>query len=114
MTRKQAMARARCDLLGPIDPQPPHGIKYMLGDETWLPVERRTKRRLFVEEWGNLGPMELDPSIQDNGHGFRVRTTEIEAPAGALGFARVGEAYYWTTTDEYGRTADERARREGR
>jgi hypothetical protein len=79
-----------------IEPQPPKGIKYMLGEEAWLPVQERTPRRLLCEEWGNLGPMELNQVIQDNGHGFRVRLTEIVAPEGALGFTDVDGVYFWT------------------
>ena len=83
-------------ILAKIEPQPPRGIKYMLGGESWLPPDRQTPIRLHCEEWGNLGPMELDPSIQDNGHGFRVRSTDLPAPAGARGFAQLDGTYYWT------------------
>ena len=96
-------------LLAKIEPQPPQGIKYMLGDETWLPPEKRSPRRMHCEEWGNLGPMELNPEIKDNGHGFRCRSTDFPAPQGALGFKQVDGVYYWTDVDMYGRTADERA-----
>jgi hypothetical protein len=95
-------------LLCEIDPQPPQGIKYMLGDETWLPKDKRSPRRLHCEEWGNLGPMELNPEIKDNGHGFRVRSTTIPAPECALGFRCIDGVYYWTDEDEYGRTAEQR------
>jgi hypothetical protein len=90
-------------IIARIDPQPPGGIKYMLGGETWLPVEWRSRRRLHCEEWGNLGPMELDPSIKPNKAGFRVRSTDFPAPPGAEGFALIDEVYYWTAEDEYGR-----------
>lgn len=95
-------------LLGRIEPQPPSGIKYMLGDETWLPEDKRSPRRLSCEEWGNLGPMELDREIKPNKAGFRVRSTEIIAPPGALGFTKTVDGYYWTDTDDFGRTLAER------
>jgi hypothetical protein len=95
-------------LLSKIEPQPPQGIKYMLGDETWLPKERRSPLRLHCEEWGNLGPMEINPEIKDNGHGFRVRASNFPAPPGALGFTSVDGVYYWTDKDMYGRSAAER------
>lgn len=86
-------------ILGRIDPQPPPGIKYMLGNETWLPVAGRTPLNLHCEEWGNLGPMELDPEIKPNRAGFRVRCTTIPAPDGARGFAKIDGVYYWTDID---------------
>lgn len=95
-------------LLSKIEPQPPTGIKYMLGGESWLPEELRSPVRLHCEEWGNLGPMELDPEIKDNGHGFRVRGSDFIAPKGALGFALVEGVYYWTDVDSYGRSSKER------
>lgn len=95
-------------ILSKIEPQPPRGIKYMLGDETWLPRDQRKPRRLCCEEWGNLGPMELNLEIGPNKAGFRVRVTEIIAPPGALGVAQTDDGYFWTDTDEYGRTAQER------
>jgi hypothetical protein len=95
-------------LLALIDPQPPQGIKYMLGDETWLPPERRSPCRLHCEEWGNLGPMELNPEIGPNEAGFRVRSTDIPAPRGAYGFTSVDGQYYWTDVDMYGRTPEQR------
>lgn len=101
------------NILGKIEPQPPQGIKYMLGDETWLPRNQRQPRRLHCEEWGNLGPMEMNPEIQPNSAGFRVRTTSIPAPEGALGFTEVDDIYYWTDTDEYGRDAAARQQQEG-
>lgn len=101
--RLYAMASGEyCDMtnvLTKIDPQPPRGIKYMLGDESWLPMDRRSPRRLHCEEWGNLGPMELDPSIKPNAAGFRVRSTEFIAPPGARGFTNIQGVYYWTDTD---------------
>ena len=84
------------EIVGRIEPHPPLGIKYMIGGESWLPVDQQSPRRLLCEEWGNLGPMELDPSIQENSAGFRVRLTYIDAPDGATGFTRVGEEYVWT------------------
>jgi hypothetical protein len=96
------------ELLAKIDPQPPEGIKYMLGGEEWKPEGERSPIRLMCEEWGNLGPMELNPEIEDNGNGFRVRATEILAPAGAIGFTDVDGVYFWTDTDQFGRTKDER------
>ena len=85
--------------LNRIEPQPPPGIKYMLGDEPWLPEEKRSPRRLHCEEWGNLGPMELNPEIKPNKVGLRVRITTIEAPAGARGFEQIDRVYYWTDRD---------------
>jgi hypothetical protein len=79
-----------------MEPQPPPGIKYMLGAESWLPSSQQSPRRLSCEEWGNLGPMELDPSIQENNAGFRVRLTHIYAPDCATGYTRVGDEYFWT------------------
>lgn len=96
-------------LLGRIEPQPPPGIKYMLGGETWLSKDERSPLRLQCEEWGNLGPMEMNPDIKPNAAGFRVRCTTIPAPDGALGFEKVDDVYYWTDTDMFGRTAAERA-----
>lgn len=95
-------------VLGRIEPQPPRGIKYMLGGETWLEQQDRSPIRLECEEWGNLGPMEIDPEIKPNKAGFRVRTTAIPAPDGALGFALIDGVYYWTDTDMFGRNAQER------
>jgi len=94
-------------LLGKIEPQPPQGIKYMLGGEPWLPADKQTPVRLFCEEWGNLGPLELNAAIPKNAAGFRVRCTTIEAPAGAIGFAAVDGVYHWTDTDCHGKTASE-------
>ena len=99
----------RVETLGRIEPQPPIGIKYMLGDETWLPTEERSPRRLLCEEWGNLGPAELNPEIRPNKAGFRVRLTEFPAPAGAVGFSKVDGVYYWTDTDDFGRSVEERS-----
>ena len=96
-------------LLAKIEPLPPQGIKYMLGGETWLPIEEQSPVRLFCEEWGNLGPMELRPEITSNKAGFRVRTSEFVAPVGAIGFTDVDGIYYWTDTDQFGRTAAERS-----
>lgn len=96
-------------ILTKIDPRPPQGIKYMLGGESWLSADKQTPFRLNCEEWGNLGPLELNASIPDNGHGFRVRTSEFLAPPGAIGFENVGGVYFWTDTDAYGRTIQERS-----
>lgn len=96
-------------ILSRIEPQPPNTIKYMLGGESWRPENERSPVRLECEEWGNLGPMELNPDIRDNGHGFRVRTTTIIAPLGALGFIDVDGVYYWTDTNQFGQTAKQRA-----
>ena len=82
-------------ILGRIEPQPPPGIKYMLGGESWLPIERQSPRRLECEEWGNLGPMELDPEIKPNKAGFRVRSTTIPAPIEAEGFTKIDGVYFW-------------------
>lgn len=100
------------EILGKIEPQPPKGIKYMLGGEEWMPLEGRSPRRLLCEEWGNMGPLELRPEIKPNKAGFRVRHTEIIAPPGALGFTEVDGVYFWTDTDEYGRTEAQRCDRE--
>lgn len=86
-------------ILTRIEPQPPEGIKYMLGDESWLPPEKRSPLRLHCEEWGNLGPMELNPEIKPNKVGLRVRCTTIEAPSGARGFEKIEGVYYWTDRD---------------
>ena len=95
-------------VLDKIEPQPPRGIKYMLGDETWRKPEDRSPIRLECEEWGNLGPMELNPKIKRNKAGFRVRSTTINAPPGAMGFTEIDGVYYWTDTDVWGRSAAER------
>ena len=94
-------------VLGKIEPQPPRGIKYMLGDETWMAPEDRTPIRLECEEWGNLGPLELNAEIKPNKAGFRVRRTTIPAQPGALGFTQVDGVYYWTDEDQFGRTAEQ-------
>lgn len=96
-------------ILQKIEPQPPRGIKYMLGGESWLPPGERKPYRLHCEEWGNLGPMELNPEIKPNAAGFRVRTTDFLAPEGAIGFTKIDGEYYWTDTDCFGRTAEEQA-----
>ena len=83
-------------VMGRIEPQPPPGIKYMLGGESWLPPEARAPRRLHCEQWGNLGPLELDPVIRPNAAGFRVRTQSIPAPEGVDGFVEIEGVYYWT------------------
>lgn len=84
-------------ILDRIEPQPPRGIKYMLGDESWIEdVAQRSQRRLRCEEWGNLGPMELNPDIKPNAAGFRVRTSERIAPPGARGFTKIDGVYHWT------------------
>jgi hypothetical protein len=83
-------------VLGRIEPQPPKGIKYMLGNETWLPAHERDLIQLHCEEWGNLGPLELNRKIKPNKAGFRVRCTTFIAPPGAHGFTEVDGVYYWT------------------
>lgn len=102
-------------IIGEITPQPPEGIKYMLGGESWLDAKYQTPIRLHCEEWGNLGPLELNPEIKPNAAGFRVRCTTILAPAGAIGFKEIDGKYFWTDTDCYGRTAEAAAleRKEG-
>lgn len=85
-------------ILTKIEPQPPKGTKYMLGGESWLPADKQTPKRLCCEELGNLGPMELNPEIQQNAAGFRVRCTTIPAPDGAIGFTEVDGVYFWTDT----------------
>ena len=94
-------------VLSRIDPQPPRGIKYMLGDESWLPQEQRSPIRLECEEWGHLGPMVLDASIPPNAAGFRVRATTIPAPEGAKGFTRIDGVYYWTDMSVWDRMQHE-------
>src|SRR5262245_31471669 len=83
-------------LLGKVEPIPPPGIKYCVGGESWLPEEERSPIVMVCEEWGNLGPVVLDASIQPNKAGLRVRTTEIPAPAGAHWFVEIGGEYFWT------------------
>ena len=89
-------------LMGEIKPQPPRGIKYMLGSESWLHPEKQTPRLLHCEEWGNLGPMELNTKIKDNGHGFRVRHTRILAPEGAMGYCEHEGKLHWCSKNLYG------------
>lgn len=78
-----------------IEPQPPSGIKYMIGAESWLPKEQQAPRRMICEEWGNMGPLELRPEIQPNKVGLRVRVTELLAPEGFDTFKEVDGVYYW-------------------
>lgn len=84
-------------LLERIEPQPPMGIKYCVGGQSWLSPEDRDPIRLVCEEWGHLGPVEIDPDIKPNKAGFRVRITEIPAPEGARWFTKIDGVYYWTT-----------------
>lgn len=95
-------------VISKIHPQPPKGIKYMLGGESWMTPEDRTPVRLHCEEWGNLGPMELNPEIKPNKAGYRVRSTDFPAPDGACGFTQIDGEYFWTDTDQFGRTWAER------
>lgn len=81
-----------------IEPQPPQGIKYLLGQESWLPPEQQTPLRLHCEEWGNLGPLELNPDIKPNKAGFRVRSSDFHAPDWATSYEKVDGIYYWTET----------------
>jgi len=83
-------------------PQPPKGIKYLLGGETWLLPENRSPLRLCCEEWGNLGPLEMNPEIKPNAAGFRVRVTYIHAPEWATGFFEKGGLYYWHSNEDAG------------
>lgn len=83
------------DLLSVIEPQP-RGIKYMLGGESWMDEKDQSPIRLNCEEWGNLGPMELNPEIEPNKAGLRVKCTETIAPENARGFTVVDGIYYWT------------------
>lgn len=96
-------------LLSKIEPQPPRGIKYMLGDESWMKTEDRSPRRLHCEEWGNLGPMELDPTIKPNKAGFRCRSSDFHPPEGARGFTQVNGIYYWTDTDCWEQMAEQKS-----
>ncbi|GAB3685691.1 hypothetical protein [Salinisphaera aquimarina] len=70
---------------------------------------QRSPLRLRCEEWGNLGSLELDPEIPENSQGLRLRTSDIAAPPGALGFAQRNGVYFWTDTDMFGRGARELA-----
>lgn len=90
-------------IIGRIEPQPPPGIKYMLEGESWLAAADRTPVRLHCEEWGNIGPLELDPTIRPNAAGFRVRASDFVAPDGARGFTHIDGIYFWTAEDMYGR-----------
>ncbi len=83
------------EVLCKIEPQPPKGIKYMLGNESWLPAEDRSKLMLSCEEWGNLGPMELNPEIKENDAGLRVKHSEFYAPEGADCYKEYDGIYYW-------------------
>jgi hypothetical protein len=96
-------------LLGEIFPQPPKGINYMLGGEPWLLPHHRGLFRLHCEEWGNLGPMELEPEIKRNKAGFRVRCTTFIAPAGVFGYTQKDGVYYWTDMDVWDQMAAARA-----
>jgi len=88
-------------IISRIEPQPPLGIKYMIGGESWLAQEERTETRLCCEEWGNLGPLVLDSSIKPNLSGLRVKLTHIPAPEGANGYTRVNGIYYWTAENMF-------------
>lgn len=99
MDERTLLERAGINILGEIEPQPPKGIKYMLGDESWMQADKRSPRRLHCEEWGNLGPMELNQEIKPNKAGFRVRCTTIVAPAGAQGYIDIDGVYYWTDVE---------------
>lgn len=96
-------SEARGDVLTVIEPQPPRGIKYMLGGESWLTKEKQSPFRLHCEEWGNLGPLNLDAEIEPNEAGFRVRITTIPAPPGAKGYTEIAGVYYWTKSSCYER-----------
>lgn len=86
---------ARSKNLAVIEPQPPAGIKYMLGAESWLKPENKTPIRLCCEEWGNLGPLGLDGEIKPNKAGFRVKCLELLAPENASGYDLIDGVYYW-------------------
>ena len=88
----------KMEILSEISPTPPDGIKYMLGGESWLEESKQSPRRLLCEEWGNIGPMELDHDIKPNKAGLRVRLTSIPAPDGADGFKLIDGVYFWTKT----------------
>lgn len=96
------------NILDVIYPQPPKGIKYMLGGESWLKPDKRSALRLHCEEWGNMGPLEMNSEIKPNKAGFRVRSTYFAAPPKAIGFIEIDGMYYWTDTDCFGQTAKER------
>ena len=101
MSETNCSESALSDLLCVIDPQPPKGIKYMLGGEAWLSPEDRTPMRLHCEEWGNLGPMELNPDIRPNKSGLRVKSSDFIAPKGAKGFKCIDGVYYWSKKSVY-------------
>lgn len=88
-----------------VEPQPVGQIHYMLGGESWLDAADQTPIRLHCEEWGNLGPMELNAAIPPNAAGFRVRSSDSIAPPGAIGVKEIDGKYFWTDTDCYGRVA---------
>ena len=95
-------------ILGKIEPQPVGQINYIIGNETWLKPDERTPVRLVSENWGNLGCLELNPEILPNKSGMRVKVDYHYAPEGAIGHTKVDGIYYWTDTDCYGRTKEER------
>ena len=102
MTTDATALRAEIARVEPMDPQPPHGIRYLVGNQSWLKPEDRTPLTLVVEQWGNLGPMELDPSIRPNRAGFRVRELTFLAPAWARGFATRSGLLVWTSEYRHG------------
>jgi hypothetical protein len=69
----------------------------------------RSLIRLHCEEWGNLGPLELDREIKPNKAGFRVRCTTFIAPAGVHGFTEIDGVYYWTDMDVWQQMDEEKA-----
>lgn len=98
----QGMALALESWLGAVTPTPPKGIRYVVGGESWKDPADRSPVRLIIEEWGNLGPMEMNPEIKPNAAGFRVRVTEILAPDGARGVEEVNGVLHWSIRDTYG------------
>jgi hypothetical protein len=81
-------------ILAPLDPQPPKGMKYVLGGESWKDPADRSPIRLVVEEWGVDGCWTKG--------GFNCRVTEFLAPPGARGIEEKDGMLHWSTRDSYG------------
>ncbi len=76
------------DNLIKIIPQPPKGIKYMVGHQSWLPKEKQTQRILVTEMWG------IRPTIGLCGH------VQITAPDGYEDYVELSGIYYWCKLTE--------------
>lgn len=86
----------KADWIARVDPQPPRGIHYVIGGESWLDPQDRTPVRLVIEEWGIPGCYTKV--------GFNVRATEIVAPPGVYGVERGDDGVlYWSRRDCFGR-----------